>query len=116
MKKIILSLVLSTILITPLSALAYVNPGYGADLTCITSNNPTGYNCNDKTDMFKRIAELEKRVNELEAGCQPVSVSGIDRIASLEIRIQAIEETVKSLQENIMVGLRNILTFLIIKK
>lgn len=125
MKRIILSVILSVILaailILPLSVSAYVNPGYGAELTCITSNNTSGYNCNDKTDMFKRIAELEKRLNELETkNCVVVEgsikLSTLERMDDLERRVSDIEFAIKGIQENIMGGLRNILTFLIIKK
>lgn len=121
MKKIILLVIIAVIFILPISASAYVNPGYGSELTCITSNNPSGYNCNDKTDMFKRIAELEKRINELESkNCVvvegSVKLSTLERMDDMERRIGDIEFAIKGIQENIMSGLRNILTFLIIKK
>ena len=119
MKKLIIATILFLLLAGPV--MASVNPGYGADLTCITSNNTTGYNCNDKTDMFKRIAELEKRVNELEKkNCVvvegSVKLSTLDKMDSYERRLDKIESTLDSLQDSIMGGLKNILMFLMIKK
>ena len=114
MKKLIFIIIL-ILLISPISALATVNPGYGVDLTCTTSNY-SGYNCNDKTDMFKRIAELEKRVNELESReCPIVGASGTDRTAGLEIRIERVEDALTTLQNSIFNSLKGIIMLLISK-
>jgi TolA-binding protein len=122
MKKLIIATILFSLLISPISALAYVNPGYGADLTCTTTNyTMTPPVCNNKEDMYKRIAELEKRVNELESKeCTIVSGSikldTEDRISVLERKMASIESAVKDLQDGVMAGLKNILMFLMIKK
>jgi hypothetical protein len=126
MKKIIIAIILFVFLLGPVQAFA-VNPGYGIDLTCTTSNygpfldsngirivkNP----CNNNDDVYKRIAQLEQTINDLETrieSCQaPAGASGIDRTAALEIRIQALETSMKSLQDNIMGALKNIIILLI---
>ena len=110
MKKIFITICLA-IMLMPCFATANINPGYGAYLTCIPSNYEN-YNCNDKTDMFKRIAELEKRVNQLEDNCPVAGSSGVDRIDGLEIRINNLEYAISDLRENIMAGLKNILAIL----
>jgi len=116
MKKTIISTILFLMILFPtLQVFAYVNPGAGSDYTCITSNYENR-NCKTTNDILKRIAELEKRVNDLESNCQNIQQpSNVNNIANLEIRLQTIENTIKTLQENIFGSLKSIIILLINK-
>lgn len=118
MKKTIFIIILFLMIAGPMQTFA--SPGYGLDLTCVPTNYANS-NCNNKEDMYKRIAQLEKIVEQLQTNCQGSAGSSTplyveERLSIVEKKVSFLESTVKDLQESIMGGLRNILTFLIVKK
>jgi hypothetical protein len=73
--------------------------------------------CSGNFDSAKRIYELELAVKELQLkidSCGAVAgASGVDRIASLEVRIQTVEESIKALQKGIFDSLKGIIVLLL---
>ena len=129
MKKIIIFLI-TLLAIAPVFCFATATGWDGnseQNQPCIVWRVDSGYSVNQagvginwcKGDFAsaKRIYELEVAVQQLQYkidNCGTVAgVSGIDRMASLETRIQIVEESIKALQKSILDSLKGIIALLL---
>jgi uncharacterized protein YbbC (DUF1343 family) len=121
MKKIFIFLIVA--LMFPFISQARVEVGSGLEDTCITSNYkgyPQGQYCRTTPEIFKRIANLEERMNDVEdalAQCQAnqtnQTVTQSDsKYLQLELRLQVLENAVKTLNDNLTNSFKTILSYL----
>ena len=103
----------------PYVSQARVEPGVGTEIICVTSNynNPT---CRTDQDFAKRIASLEERMNNVESALATCQANQTNQTApqsdskylQLELRVQVLEQTVKTLNDNLTNSFKTILSYL----
>jgi hypothetical protein len=125
MKKVFIFLIIA--LMFPFIGQARVEVGSGLDDTCITSNYkgyPQGQYCRTTPEIFKRIASLEERMNNVESALATCQANQTNQTApqldskylQLELRVQVLEQTVKTLNDNLTNSFKTILSYLLKKQ